>query len=85
MDRNYILNCTKKFYLEHKIDDTFVELLNDFCIKKEHPEHLHGLIQIINMPMLNSQIIDKILIEYGKEFKIIKLVNLNTNQIINIY
>ena len=58
MDREYILNCAKKFYLEHKIDDTFIELINAFCVKKEHPEHLQGLIQIINMPMLNGQIID---------------------------
>lgn len=85
MDRNYILNCAKVFYLEHKIDNDFIELLSDFCTKKEHPEHLQGLIQIINTPILNSQVIDNILTEYSKEFKIIKLVNLKTNQIINIY
>ena len=85
MDRNAILNYSKVFYLEHKIDQSFINLFNEFCIKKGHPEHLQPLIQAINIPMIGQEIIVKILEEYEKEFKIIKLIDLKTNKILNIY
>lgn len=85
MDRNNVLNYSKVFYLEYKINQDFINLFNDFCSKKAHPEHLQALIQAINIPMIGQEIIVKILEEYEKEFKIIKLIDLKTNKILNIY
>ena len=85
MDRNIILKHSKSIRLEHKLLSDFTELLADFCERKAHPNHLQGLIQCINMPIIGQQCIQYILEEYEKEYNIIQLINLNNNQIIDIW
>lgn len=83
MDRETILKHSKSIRLEHKILQDFIELLSDFCERKAHPEHLQGLIQCINTPMIGQQCVQIILEEYEKEFHIIQLTK--NNQIITIW
>ena len=83
MDRETILKHSKSIRLEHKVLPDFIEVLSSFCEKKGHPEHLQGLIQYINIPMIGQQCIQAILEEYEKEYRIIQLTK--NNQIITIW
>ena len=83
MDRETILKHSKSIRLEHKVLPDFVEILSDFCERKHHPEHLQGLIQCLNIPMIGQQCIQTILEEYEKEYHIIQLTK--HNQLITIW
>lgn len=85
MDRDTILKHIKSIRIEHKLYPDFTEVLAAFCERKQHPEHLQALIQVLNMPVIGQQAINLILEEYEREYKIIKLTNLKTNQIIDIW
>ena len=80
-----ILKHSKSIRLYNRLLPDFTEVLASFCEKKGFPQHLTGLIQCIKIPMIGQQCIQLILEEYEKEFNIIKLVNLNNNQIIDIW
>ena len=85
MDRDTILKHSKSIRLHRSALPDFIEVLEDFCNKKAHPEHIQGLVQILNTPFIGEQAMDRILEEYEKEFKIIRLISLKTNQILNIW
>lgn len=85
MDRDTILKHSKSIRLHRTILPDFMEVIEDFCNKKAHPEHIQGLIQIINTPFIGDQVMNCILEEYEKEFHIIKLIKLQTNQLIDIW
>lgn len=85
MDRETILKHSKSIRLKHTLLPDFIELLSDFCERKNHPEHIQGLIQIIQTPMIGQECLNFILEEYEKEFHIIKLGRLNNNELIDIW
>lgn len=85
MDRETVLKHSKSIRLEHKLLSDFTEILADFCERKGHPEHLQALIQVLNIPMIGQKCIQLILEEYEKEYEIIKLINQDTNQLIDIW
>ena len=84
MDRETILKHSRSIRLQNKVLPDFIELITVYCNKKEHPEHIQGLIQILNIPMIGQQCLNLILEEFEKEFHIIKLTKLQTNQLIDI-
>lgn len=73
MDRNAILKHSRNIRINNKIESDFIELLEIFCNKKGHPEHLQSLIQLLNVPMIGNQCLMYILEEFEAEYKIIKL------------
>lgn len=77
MDRDTILKHSKSIRLEHKVLPDFIEVLSDFCERKSHPEHLQGLIQCLNMPIIGQQCIQSVLEEYEKEYHILQLTKNN--------
>lgn len=85
MDRETILKHSKSIRINHQILPDFIEILSDFCERKAHPEHLQGLIQIIQQPFIGQEVLNLILEEYEKEFHIIRYINLKTQQIIDIW
>ena len=86
MDRETILKHSKSIRLNHQILSDFTELLSDYCERKEHPEHLQGLIEIIQEePFIGQEVLNLILEEYEKEYHLIRLVNLKNNTIIDIW
>lgn len=85
MDRETILKHSKSIRINHQILPDFIEILSDYCERKAHPEHLQGLIQIIQHPFIGQEALNLILEEYEKEFHIIRYTNLKTQQIINIW
>ena len=85
MDRDTILKHSKAIRLEHKLLPDFTEILSNYCEIKAHPEHLQGLIQIIQHPFIGQEVLNLILEEYEKEYHLIRLVNLNNNTIIDIW
>lgn len=85
MDRETILKHSKSIRINNRILSDFVEILSDYCERKAHPEHLQGLIQIIQQPFIGQEALNLILEEYEKEYHIIRLVNLKNNTIIDIW
>ena len=85
MDRETILKHSKSIRLNYQILPDFTEVLSDYCERKAHPEHLQALIQVLNIPMIGQKCIQLILEEYEKEYKIIKITNQDTNQLIDIW
>lgn len=85
MDRETILKHSKSIRLNHQVLPDFIEILSDYCERKAHPEHLQGLIQIIQQPFIGQEALNLILEEYEKEFHIIRCIKLETQQIIDIW
>lgn len=91
MDRDLILRCSKSIRLEHKLLPEFTNIVAEFCTIKGHSEHISGIIQLLQHPMIGGEIIHRILEHFEKEFHIIKLERLpdahsiNQKQLINIY
>ena len=85
MDKETVLKHSKSIRLYNKVENDFIVLLEDFCKKKDKPEHLQKLIQLLNIPMIGQEVINFILEEYEKEHNIIKLGKLNSNKIIDIW
>lgn len=85
MDRETVLKHSKSIRLKHTLLPDFIELLLDFCERKNHSEHIQGLIQIIQTPMIGQECLNFILEEYEKEYHIIKLGRLNNNELIDIW
>lgn len=85
MDRDTILKHSKSVRLHNTLLPDIGEILEDFCKRREHPEYLQGLTQILGIPMIGQQVLNLILEEYEKEFHIIKLLKLQTNQLIDIW
>ena len=85
MDRGTILEHSRNFRLYNRVNSNFIDVLIEFCNKKGYPEHVEGLLQIINSSILGTNCIDLILQEFEKEYKLIQLTNLKTNKIIHIW
>lgn len=86
MDRETILKHSKSIRLNRQILSDFTEILSDYCERKAHPEHLQGLIEIIQEePFIGQEALNLILEEYEKEYHLIRLVNLKNNTIIDIW
>ena len=84
MDRETILKHSKSIRFNHQLLSDFTEILSDYCERKAHPEHLQGLIQIIQQPFIGREVLNLILEEYEKEYHLIRLVNLKNNTMIDI-
>jgi hypothetical protein len=85
MDRETILKHSKGIRINYQILPDFVEILADICEKKKHPEHLKGLTEIIQQPIIGQEVIYRILEEYEKEYHIIHLIDLKNNTTLNIW
>lgn len=95
MDRETILKHSKAIRLQNKILSDFTDVIAEFCTIKGHPEHLSVIIQLLQQHMISGEIINAILEYFEKEYHIIKLERINTNnnvfgsienkQLINIY
>lgn len=85
MDRETVLKHSKSIRINHQILPDFVEVISDFCERKQHPEYLQQVVKIIQIPMIGQQALDLILKEYEREYHIITLVKLNDNKIIDIW
>ena len=85
MDRDTILKHSKSVRINNTLLPDIVNILEDFCKRQEHPEHLQGLIEILSFPIIGQKVLNTILEVYEKEFHIIKLIKLQTNQLIDIW
>lgn len=85
MDRDTILKHSKSIRINHQILPDFVEIVSDFCEKKQHPEYLQQVMQILQIPMIGQQALDLILKEYEREYHLITLNRLKDNKIIDIW
>ena len=85
MDRDAILKHSKSVRINNTLLPDIVNILEDFCKRQEHPEHLQGLIEILSFPIIGQQVLNTILEVYEKEFKLIRLTDLKTNRIIDIW
>ena len=95
MDRETILKHSKAVRLNNRVLPDFTDVIAEFCTIKGHPEHISVIIQLLQQPMLEEQIVNAVLEYFEREYKIIKLEKVNTidnvfgsienKQLINIY
>lgn len=91
MDRDTILKHSKLIRFEHKVAPEFIELINEYCIQKKHPEHFNACVNLLQHPEYSNLIIYSILEYFEKMFHIILLEKLpdvysmNNKQLITIY
>lgn len=90
MDRDTILKHSRAVRLQYILLPDFVELLEELCRIKAHPEHFQKLTQALSIPGLRNEVINAVLEYFEREYNIIKIEQLpnpygmNKNKLINI-
>ena len=84
MDREIILKHSKAIRLDHTLLPEFVDLLKEYCTIKGKGDKAEDAIILLQIPMINTQVIECVLEYFEAEYNIIKIID-NNNNLLNIY
>lgn len=85
MDRETVLSHSKAIRIEHTLLPEFVELLKEYCTIMGKGEYADNAIYLLQIPMVNTQVIEYVLNYFEAKYNIIKIEDINTKQLLNIY
>ena len=84
MDRETILKHSKAIRLDHTLLPEFVDLLKEYCTIKGKGDKAEDATILLQIPMINTQVIECVLEYFEAEYNIIKIID-NNNNLLNIY
>lgn len=84
MDREIILKHSKAIRLDHTLLPEFVDLLKEYCTIKGKGDKAEDATILLQIPMINTQVIECVLEYFEAEYNIIKIID-NNNNLLNIY
>lgn len=84
MDRETILKHSKAIRLNHTLLPEFVDILKEYCTIKGKGDKAEEATILLQIPMINTQVIECVLEYFEAEYNIIKITD-NNNNLLNIY
>lgn len=85
MDRETVLSHSKAIRIEHTLLPEFIDLLKEYCTIKGKGDKAEEATILLQIPMINTQVIECILEYFEAKYNIIKIEDINTKQLLNIY